>query len=46
MFSFLVVDGRKTADTVFVVLSFSFQIWEYSPTATISLGGWMTGAFT
>ena len=27
----------KTADTVFVVLSFSFQVWRYSPTVVISL---------
>ena len=27
----------KTADTVFVVLSFSFQIWRFSPTVTMSL---------
>jgi len=28
---------RTTADTVFVVLSFSFQIWSYSPTVATSL---------
>ena len=27
----------KTADTVFVVLSFSFQVWRYSPTVNMSL---------
>jgi len=27
----------KAADIVFVVLSFSFQVWRYSPTAAISL---------
>jgi len=27
----------KTADTVFVVLSFSFQVWKYSLTVAISL---------
>ena len=27
----------KTADTVFVVLSFSFQVWMYSPTVAMSL---------
>jgi len=27
----------KSADTVFVVLSFSFQVWRYSPTVTMSL---------
>jgi len=34
-FSFLV--RWKAADTVFVVLSFSFQVWRYSPTVAISL---------
>jgi len=28
----------KTADTVFVVLSFSFQVWRYSLTVAMSLG--------
>jgi len=28
---------RKTADTVFVVLSFSFQVWRYSPRVAMSL---------
>jgi len=27
----------KTADTVFVVLSFSFQVWRYSPSVAMSL---------
>ena len=27
----------KAADTVFVVLSFSFQVWRYSPTVAMSL---------
>jgi len=27
----------KAADTVFVVLSFSFQVWRYSPTVSMSL---------
>jgi len=27
----------KAADTVFVVLSFSFQVWRYSPTVVMSL---------
>ena len=27
----------KTADTVFVVLNFSFQVWRYSPTVNMSL---------
>ena len=27
----------KTANTVFVVLSFSFQVWKYSPTVAMSL---------
>ena len=27
----------KAVDTVFVVLNFSFQVWRYSPTATMSL---------
>jgi len=27
----------KTADTVFVVLNFSFQVWSYSPSIAMSL---------
>jgi len=27
----------KAADTVFVVLSFRFQVWRYSPTVAMSL---------
>ena len=29
--------GRKSADTVCVVLSFSFQVWRYSRTVAVSL---------
>jgi len=35
--SFLVVEvERKAADSVFVVLSFSFQVWRYSPSIAMS----------